>query len=501
MIKAGGEVRLNRDTTYFGISTNGEYDFGGGTAYATETATSESGAHVLHPGDPLPDTLSAFLMGSAFVYTTAVAPSYTSGGDHIGPAAISRNGGGVYLQDTFKINSRFVLDYGVRYEVYSPISERAHRTSGFLMNGAQQEYVDNPQPGYRFEWGGVMPRVQLDWQVKDTLHVHAGGGLMIIPPNIWQDNFLTGAVPFTILPHITATGAAPVHYGFQITSAELPNFYTPAGVNVFASGKTKDVAPNTVLDVIRYQKDLAALSPGSTVTPINLTGMDRRFGNGLLQTWTLGAERQFGKLTADATYVGTASEHLPRTTFLNGYSGAGPQFAPHTEFDSAGNEIGGYGTEQLITGTAHSTYHALQTSLSGTVPHGGPGIQLSYTWSKSLDDTSGVTGGLGATGATTIPYPQNPLDTHAEKGPSAFDVAHGFTSSLAQDLQLEKASWLQGVSRKATAGWELLSISTISSGSPVHHLLRRAADGGRCGWCGPAEPGGEAAPVDGAEDA
>ena len=33
--KAGFEIRINRDTTYFGISPNGEYDFGGGTAYAT----------------------------------------------------------------------------------------------------------------------------------------------------------------------------------------------------------------------------------------------------------------------------------------------------------------------------------------------------------------------------------------------------------------------------------------------------------------------------------
>jgi hypothetical protein len=479
LVKAGGEVRLNRDTTYFGISPNGEYDFGGGTAYSPVTITSQSGAHTIHAGDPLPDTLSAFLTGSAFVYTVAVAPPYTSGGDHIGPAAISRNGAGIYVQDTFKINSRFVLDYGVRYEIYSPISERARRTSGFLMNGTQQEYVANPQPGYRFDWGGVMPRVQLDWQIKDSLHMHAGAGLMIIPPNIWQDNFLTGAVPYTIYPHVTAAVGAPITYGFQITSAELPNFYTPAGVNVFASGKTKDVAPNTVLDVARYQKELAALSPGSAVTPLNLTGIDRKFGNGLLQTWTLGVERQFGKLTADASYVGTASSKLPRTTFPNGYSGAGPGFAPYTEFDSNGNATGGFGTEQLITASAHSTYHALQTSLSGTVPHGGPGIQLSYTWSKSLDDVSGVSGGTGSTGATAIPYPQNPFDTHPEKGPSAFDVAHGFTASLAQDLQLEKVEWLQPVSRRATAGWELLSISTISSGSPftVYSGVQQTAAG------------------------
>jgi hypothetical protein len=478
-IKAGGELRANRDTTYFGISPNGEYDFGGGTAYSPVNITSQSGTHNIQAGDALPDTLSAFLTGSAFVYTTAVAPPYASGGDHIGPAAISRNGGALYVQDTFKVSKRFVLDYGVRYEVYAPITERAHRTAGFLMNGPEQEYVDNPQPGYRFDWSGVAPRVQLDWQVKDSFHIHAGGGITTIPPNIWQDNFLTGAVPFAIYPHVVAATGVPIMYGFQITSAQLPNFYTPSGQNVFASGKTKTVAPNTVLDIGRYQRDLAALSPGSQFTPLNLTGVDRRFGNAYLQTWTLGAERQFGKLTADAAYVGTASVRLPRITFPNGYSDAGPGYAPYTQFDGAGNAVGGFGTEQLITASSHSTYHSLQTSLTGTVPHGGPGVQVSYTWSKSLDDTSGVPANGNTTGAIASTYPQNPFNTHAEKGPSSFDVAHGFTMSLAQDLQLEKMPLLLPVNRKVTAGWELLSISTISSGLPftVYSGVQQTAAG------------------------
>jgi hypothetical protein len=106
-------------------------------------------------------------------------------------------------------------------------------------------------------------------------------------------------------------------------------------------------------------------------------------------------------------------------------------------------------------------------------------VQISYTWSKALDDTSGVTGGGNQTGAVSSPYPQNPFNTHPEKGPSSFDVAHGFTMSLAQDLQLEKAAWLQPVSRKATAGWTLLSISTISSGLPfsVYSGVQQTAAG------------------------
>jgi hypothetical protein len=484
LVKAGGEVRVNRDTTYFGISPNGEYDFGGGKAYAPRgvTITSQSGTHDVTSGGLLPDTLSAFLTGSAFLYTTALASPFTSGGDHIGPAAISRNGFALYLQDTFKINPRITLDYGLRYEIYSPITERARRTAGFLPTlspSGDQQYVANPQPGYRYQWNSVAPRVQIDWRVRNTLHLHAGGGITTIPPNIWQDNFLTGAVPYTIYPHVTATAAAPIHYGFQITTAELPTLYSTSGENVYASGKTNTVAPNTVLDIERYQRDLAALSPGANFTPLNLAAIDRRFGNGYLQTWSLGLERQIARLTADASYVGTASAKLPRIFSPNGYSGAGPAFAPFTQFDGSGNAVGGFGTEQLIEATAHSSYHSLQTSLSGPLPHGGPGIQISYTWAKAVDDTSGVSGGSGATGAVSYTLPQDPFDNHPEKGPSSFDVTHSFTMSLAQDLQLEKIDALRPVPRRFTAGWELLSISTISSGQPftVYSGVQQTAAG------------------------
>jgi len=90
-LKAGFEIRENVDTTYFGIPPNGEYDFGGGTAYATEAIASASGTHNINVGDPLPDTLSGLLSGSPFAYIVAVAPPGISDGAHIGPAAINRS--------------------------------------------------------------------------------------------------------------------------------------------------------------------------------------------------------------------------------------------------------------------------------------------------------------------------------------------------------------------------------------------------------------------------
>lgn len=469
--KAGAEVRLNRDTTYFGTSPNGEYDFGGGPAYYNPnfgggdlTIHSDSGMHDVHVGDLLPDTLSAFLSGNPFAYTVAIASPGFSGGAHIGPAAINRNNVSAYAQDTWKITPRVTLDYGLRWDLYTPITERAHRTSAFRTIDGVQQFVINPQPGYQTNWHAFEPRMQVGWQVTNKITAHAGGGIMAIPPNIWQDNFLTGSTPFVIYPRVVAVADAPVQYGAQITPDQLPRVYTTSGKDVFSTWKDYQLPSNTIMDVDRYEKDLASLT--HVFSALNLSGMDARLDNATMYTWTLGLERKFGNLTADAGYVGTASEKLPRYSFPNAFAGASPGFAPHTQFDSAGHVIGGFGVQNIIVANSHSTYHALQTSLSGTVGHGGPGVQASYTWGKSIDDTSIVLPGTGSTGAVAAGASQDPFDNHPEKAASSFDVTHGFSLSVAQDLHLESATFLQPVSKKVTDGWELLSISSISSGSP-----------------------------------
>jgi hypothetical protein len=469
-IQAGAEARLNRDTSYFGISPNGEYDFGGGTVYSPVSIPSESGAHNIEPGDPLPDTLSSFLIGYPYSYAAAVAPPYSSNGAHIGPAAISRNDFNFYAQDTWKINAHWALDYGLRYELYMPLTERDHRTAGFLEvhppPGTPQQYVIDPQPGYRSGWNGWGPRVQIEWNAPHAVRVRAGGAITVIPPNLWQDNFLTGTTPFAVYPRVNAARNAEIPYGFTITPAELPRTYSMAGQDILASGDPKKVPANTVMDIERYQNDLAALVPGHQLSLLTLSAIDRKFGNAYLNTWTFGLERQFGSLTADAAYVGTSASRLPYNSFPNAYPGADPGFAPYTQFNSSGEVTGGFGVENVMAATSHSSYHALQTSLSGSIAHGGPSLQAGYTWSKSLDNASQVLSGTGSTGAVALSASQNPFDTHPEKGPSNFDVAHGFSISAAQALHLESLRLLPRPGRVLTAGWQLLSISSISSGSP-----------------------------------
>jgi hypothetical protein len=116
---------------------------------------------------------------------------------------------------------------------------------------------------------------------------------------------------------------------------------------------------------------------------------------------------------------------------------------------------------------AHSSYNALQTSASQNMPHMGLSFQASYTFSKSIDDTSAVPGGIpGTPGVILQTLPQDPFHPEKDRGPSTFDVTHVFAVSLIQRLPLDHVRFLQPLSKTLTRGWQFLDITTLTSGSP-----------------------------------
>ena len=100
---------------------------------------------------------------------------------------------------------------------------------------------------------------------------------------------------------------------------------------MFASGDSKQVPANTLMDVLRYEQDLAALSPGQRITPFFVQGISPDFKSGYIATWTAGIEQKLGSATVNAGYVGTAGIKLPAMDFPNGFSGADAAFAPYTQ--------------------------------------------------------------------------------------------------------------------------------------------------------------------------
>ncbi len=471
--KAGGEIRANRDTTLFGISPNGQYQFGGGAAYSPVAIHSLSGLHDIPVGGLLPDSLTGLLTATAFTYTQAVAPSIFAQGAYIGDSAIRREAYNIYFQDSWKVTDRLVLNYGLRYEVDTPIWEADKRTSGPVLSPTPgvlpgSELLINPQPAYKTDWNGWGPRLSLSYRLTSSTVLHAGAAITTLLPNLWQDNLLTGSTPFVVYPRLTAAPGQPIQFGTFITPQQLPVIYSTSGAPIFASGNSKLVPANTIMDVQRFEQELAALSPGQPITPLNISGISGNFLNGYIGTWAAGFEQKIGIATIDASYVGTAGVKLPTIEYPNGYSGAGQGFAPYTQFDSSGNVVGGYGTTMLVTNQSHSTYNGLQVSAQSALTSSGFGFQASYTWSKSIDDASAVIGGFisGSSGAVSQTAPQNPIDASADRGPSSFDITQAFSGSLFQDLHADKLGMLQHVSKKVTGGWQILAIGAIQSGPP-----------------------------------
>jgi hypothetical protein len=202
-LKFGAEVRLNRDSTVFGVNPDGQYLFGGGPAYAPSVIASASGQHDIQAGALLPDTLSGFLTGTPFSYNTTVPAAFTATGDHFDIVAIRREAFNIYVQDTWKVTPRFTLNYGLRYELNNRIHEINKRTSTIRIvdaagkpvpawqPGAREIELIDPQPPYHQDPHGWGPRVSAEWRIRNSTVLRAGGGITTILPNLWLDNFLT----------------------------------------------------------------------------------------------------------------------------------------------------------------------------------------------------------------------------------------------------------------------------------------------------------------------
>jgi hypothetical protein len=477
--KWGAELRFNRDTTIFGTNPDGLYTFGGGAAYSPVLIPSTSGQNDIHRGDKLPDSLTGLLTATPYSYTVTAAANLTPKGDKFDEAAVRREAYNFYFQDTWKATARLSINYGLRYEVNSRIREAKHRTSlavpvgpngepaGYLTPGATQIYVYNPQPAYAMDWSGWGPRLSLDFGLTKHTTLRAGGAVTTILPNLWLQNYVTGAFPFVFQPLLTAQPGSPLNFQDSVATLSLPPVYTTRGGLLFSSGSSSNVRANTPMDVQRFQNDLAALTPGNQVQLFSAISFDAHFHNGYIATQTLGIDHEIGSVKLSASYVGTAGVHLASVLSPNGYGGAEPAFALYTQFNSTGIAVGGFGPESVMSSGAHSSYHALQTSVSQNNSRTGLSFQASYTFSRSIDDTSAVPGGIsGSPGVILQTLPQDPLNPSADKGPSTFDVTHVFTLSLIQSLPLERVGFLQPLGKKLTKGWQLLNITTLTSGPP-----------------------------------
>jgi hypothetical protein len=180
--------------------------------------------------------------------------------------------------------------------------------------------------------------------------------------------------------------------------------------------------------------------------------------------YLLNVQRQFGSRTViEAGYLGNQSHHLYGFQDANqaipyGYLGNGASTPVSTRLPYLN-----YGVIQLVHDGGNGAYHAL--SLKVTRRFGaGLSIVSSYTFAKSIDDTSGIR----TQGFDTL-FPQNSDCIQCERGLSSFDVRHRSVTSILYDLPIGKGKQLNINNRVLNAvagGWQTGGIITMQTGVP-----------------------------------
>src|SRR5260370_1531745 len=184
-----------------------------------------------------------------------------------------------------------------------------------------------------------------------------------ILPNLWLENYVTGAFPFVFQPLVHALLGVRLNFQDSVVPITLPPVYTTQGTPLFSSGSSSNLPPNMPMDVQRFQNDLAALPPGNQVQLFSAISVDPHLRNGYIGTDTLGIDQEIGSVKLSASYVGAVGVHLADVFSPNGYGGADPAFARFTQSNSPDHALGAFRPQSRMRPGAHSKHHALHTSL------------------------------------------------------------------------------------------------------------------------------------------
>ena len=106
-----------------------------------------------------------------------------------------------------------------------------------------------------------------------------------------------------------------------------------------------------------------------------------------------------------------------------------------------------------------SNYNALQTQLRQRYAHGLTYL-VSYTWSRSFDELSGVGNVQGNNG-----FVQDPFHPQADYGPASFDQPNRLTASGSYEVPIGKGKrWSAGPANSILGDWKISGIYTLTSG-------------------------------------
>jgi hypothetical protein len=388
---------------------------------------------------------------------------------------------GLYAQDDYKVTSKLTINYGVRWDLFTPLTE-SHNIYSVMDPTAPNPFAGNLPGAYVFagqngqgnrltyaknDSSNFAPRLGVAWKATDRFVIRAGYGISY---------FVTGAYGAGNNTQVLQG------YWFTSTTQSLNSGITP--------GYQWDQAwPQNLLVIPPY------LSAGLGVGSGSIQYWDSSAGRAAYsQNWNFTTQTQLASdLSLEVGYVASKGTHLPTANTdpnqLNpAYYGLGSLLSSNINSSAAAaagftSPYPGFtgslaqalrpfpqyvttlaGSRALSSATlGNSTYHSLQAKLEKRFSKGFFAL-VAYSWSKGLTDADSNSVGNGAV------LGRNNYDRGLDKIVTPFNRPQRLVGSFTYELPIGPGKTFLtrgGAMGKLLGGWQVNGILTYMSGTPI----------------------------------
>jgi len=379
-----------------------------------------------------------------------------------------------YAQDSWKVSQNLTVNYGTGYQIDTPmVNQHFQKEALNCFRPGQQSTIFPTAPqgllfpgdtgcsasGYYPHYDHFGPRFGFAYSPDQKLSVRGGFGIYFNRSEEELSLQNLGAVPFSITSH--GAGGS----GAQNAS--------PSFANPYVDIATRQTVANPFPFTPAAKGSNVNFSP---YFPLVINVINPNFTAPYAMNFNFNVQRQLPlNMIFQVGYVGAQGRHLELTYEGNPISPQGTaaclalpacvqdRSTQHTSYPSnalyaPGNIFASVGTQATV---GVSSYSSMQASLSKRLSH-GLSFQANYTWSHSIDDTSGFENSGFSSRA------QNPYNFALSRGDSAFDARQRFVVNYDYEVPHLSRFWPNAIARTALDGWHVAGITTLQSGFPIN---------------------------------
>ncbi len=357
----------------------------------------------------------------------------------------------LYVQDSWKVNSRLTVNYGLRFAHVVPTYTivRGGTPGGegtfHLYSVDLSKYTAANAPQINLQTGYLVGNALTELTSEGLICDPCSGVNRGFAPT---KNFLQPRVGFAY--DLFGNGKTAVRGGFGMFNERLRqnNFNFGAGSNYPNQYSSTALYGN--VSSFNVSTPTGQAPPSMTIFPTNDTMPS-------IYSWYFGVQHALSNsMTLDVSYSGNHSVHLMDQRQINalpaGYTTANP-----TALSSVNKQYTallpyrGWGNLTAVETNAYSRYNALMVRLSRRFGKGFTG-NVNYTYSKAMDIVDNDSDQIN-----------NPFNIAAQYAPAGYNQTHVFTTDWVYHLPNFTQKRALGF---LTNGWEFTAILSVHSGMP-----------------------------------